>query len=136
MRGRVGDVLPAFLAANAREPWTPGGKVDCCLALAEWMIWLGYPDPAAHLRGVYEPGQGQLDILSGNGGAVELIAECAARIGLPRVSEPRIGDVGALGSARNITRQFGALHDGNGWLTRTPSGWTRLSAPTLAVWRP
>lgn len=130
------EALAAFLMANAREPWTPAGKVDCCLALAEWVIWLGYPDPAAHLRGAYQPGQGQIDILAGNGGAVGLIGGCALRLGLPRADIPQLGDVGAVGSARNFTRQFGVIHDGAGWLTRTPSGWSRITAKTLAIWRP
>jgi hypothetical protein len=128
--------LRAFLEANAREAWTPGGKVDCCLALAEWLIWLGYGDPAAHLRGAYQPGQGQLDMLSAGSGAVGLIESCALPLGLPRVEIPQVGDVGAVGSRHNITRQFGVIHDGAGWLTRTPHGFIRLSAPTLAIWRP
>lgn len=128
--------LPAFLAANALEPWAPGDHIDCCLALAAWMIWLGYPDPATHLRGSYGRGQGQIDVLAANGGAVGLIEACVARHGVCRVGQPRLGDIGALGSARNITRQFGVLHDGRGWLTRTPSGWKPLSGPTLAIWRP
>lgn len=136
LRQPIANTFLDFLEANEGEPWTPGGKVDCCLALAEWVIWLGYPDPAAHLRGAYQPGQGQIDVLEGNGGAVGLVENCALRIGLTRVEIPQLGDVGAVGSARNITRQFGVIHDGAGWLTRTPSGWSRITARTLAVWRP
>lgn len=130
------EALQAFLAANAREPWSPGGKVDCCLALAEWMIWLGYPDPAAHLRGAYEAGQGQTETLAANGGAVGLIAACVDPLGVPHVATPQAGDIGAVGSDRNLKRQFGAIHDGAGWLTRTPQGWARITAKTLAIWRP
>jgi len=127
--------LKAFLASNAREPWTPGGRVDCCLALAEWAIWLGYPDPAAHLRGAYQPGQGQIDILAERGGAIELVKGCADALGLSRTEFPQAGDIGVVGSAHNITRQFGVIHDGAGWLTRTPSGFARVAAKTLAAWR-
>lgn len=127
--------LSAFLAANAREPWTPGGRVDCCLTLAEWAMWLGYPDPAAQLRGTYLPGQGQTDILAMSGGAVELVALCAGRLGLSRTDAPQAGDIGVVGSAHNITRQFGVIRDGAGWLTRTPHGFARIAAKTLAAWR-
>lgn len=127
--------LAAFLVSNEREPWSPGGKVDCCLALAEWAVWLGYPDPASHLRGTYQPGQGQLDILAGRGGAVELVAGCADRLGLSRTDAPQAGDIGVVGSGHNFTRQFGVIHDGAGWLTRTPHGFARVAAKTLAAWR-
>jgi hypothetical protein len=127
--------LAAFLDAYAHEPWTPGGKVDCCLIIAEWAMWLGYPDAAAHLRGAYEPGQGQIDILAANGGAVTIIASCALSIGAKPAAEPRCGDFGVVGSLKNITRQFGVIHDGDGWLTRAPDGFKRITARPLAAWR-
>lgn len=127
--------LRAFLDAYEREPWTPGGKVDCCLIVAEWVKWLGYPDPAEGLRGTYEAGQGQIDVLAKNGGAVGIIERGALMVGAQRVDEPRAGDFGVVGSARNITRQFGVIHDGEGWLTRAPDGFKRITARTLAVWR-
>lgn len=131
----VAQKLAAFLAAYEREPWTPGGKVDCCLIIAEWAIWLGHADPAAHLRGSYAPGQGQVDILAANGGAVSLVEHCAISIGAQPVLEPSCGDFGVVGSLKNITRQFGVIHDGNGWLTRAPDGFRRITARTLAAWR-
>lgn len=127
--------LQAFIEAYEREPWTPGGKVDCCLVIAEWAKWLGYPDAAAHLRGAYQAGQGQLDILAANGGALALIEGCALSIGAVRVLTPQAGDFGAVGSSSNITRQFGAIHDGIGWLTRAPDGFKRITARPLAIWR-
>ena len=127
--------LRAFLDAYEREPWTPGGKVDCCLIVAEWVKWLGYPDPAEGLRGTYEAGQGQIDVLASNGGAVGIIERGALMVGARRVSVPQAGDFGVVGSAKNITRQFGVIHDGEGWLTRAPDGFKRITARTLAVWR-
>lgn len=127
--------LKAFLVSNELEPWTPGGKVDCCLALAEWAIWVGYPDPAAHLRGAYQPGQGQIDILAASGGAIALVKSCVESLGLSGTDAPQVGDIGVVGSAHNNTRQFGVIHDGAGWLTRTPRGFTRVAAKTLAAWR-
>ncbi len=127
--------LRTFLDAYEHEPWTPGGKVDCCLIIAEWIRWLGYPDPAAHLRGAYEAGQGQTDILAAHGGAAALIASCVRPLGAEPVAEPRCGDFGAVGSLKNITRQFGVIHDGQGWITRAPDGFKRITAHTLAAWR-
>ncbi|THV14374.1 hypothetical protein E9677_12505 [Rhizobium rhizophilum] len=109
--------------------------MDCCLVIAEWAKWLGYPDAAEHLRGAYKAGQGQLDILAARGGAVSLIEECALSIGATMVDEPQLGDFGAVGSSRNMTRQFGVIHDGEGWLTRAPDGFKRIIAKPLAIWR-
>lgn len=127
--------LKAFLEAYEHEPWTPGGKVDCCLVIAEWAKWLGFPDAAAHLRGAYTPGQGQIDILNENGGALALIEQCALSIGAVRVEVPQAGDFGAVGSLSNPCRQFGVIHGGSGWLTRAPDGFKRITARTLAAWR-
>lgn len=127
--------LKAFLDAYARKPWTPGGEVDCCLVLAEWALWLGYPDPAAEWRGAYEPGQDQIDTMAKWGGALPLIARCAEVINAQPVGRPFLGCVGVVGSLKNITRQFGVIHDGTGWLTRTPSGFDRITATTLAAWK-
>ncbi|PYB71500.1 hypothetical protein DMY87_18055 [Rhizobium wuzhouense] len=105
------------------------------MIIAEWAKWIGRPDGAAHLRGMYEEGQGQLDILSAHGGAVALIDSCVASIGAKRVSDARAGDFGVVGSAKTVTRQFGVIHDGHGWLTRAPDGFKRIIAKPLAIWR-
>lgn len=128
-------VLRAFLDAYEREPWTPGGRVDCCLIIAEWAKWLGYPDPVAGFRGSYTQGQGQIDILAAHGGALPLIEAAAVSIGARPVDELQAGDFGVAGSLKNITRQFGVIHDGAGWLTRAPDGFKRITARTLAAWR-
>ncbi|AYD00032.1 hypothetical protein [Neorhizobium sp. NCHU2750] len=130
-----GDALSAFLAHNASQPWSPGSEIDCCLVLAEWAIWLGHPDPAAWLRGTYEQGQGQIDALITGGGAVALVERCAMSIGGVPVDCPRRGDIGVVGSSKLITRQFGVIHDGNGWLTRTRDGFVPVTAKTLSAWK-
>lgn len=129
------EILERFIAFDAGRPWTPGGAVDCCLALAEWAIWLGYPDPATELRGSYEVGQGQLDMLSKYGGAVSLVRRQALSIGGVPLPAPQLGCIGVVGSPTNLTRQFGVIHDGRGWLTRTPTGWHGISARALEIWK-
>ena len=131
----VAERLRLFLDAYEHEPWSPGGRVDCCLIIAEWLIWLGYPDPAVHLRGTYGAGQGQADVLAAHGGASALIESCVMPLGARRVTLPQCGDFGAVGSSSCLTRQFGVIHDGHGWLTRTARGFHRLTARPLAIWR-
>lgn len=127
-------MLRAFLDAYEHAPWTPGGRVDCCLIIAEWAKWLGYPDPVSEFRGAYLPGQGQIDMLAAHGGALPLIEAAALSIGALRVAVPDVGDFGVVGSLSNVTRQFGVIHDGEGWLTRAPDGFKRITARTLAAW--
>lgn len=129
------ETLRAFIEHDSARPWSPGGVVDCCLALAEWAKWLGHPDPAAHLRGIYEPGQGQLDILAKHGGALPLVERCASLIGGERIETPSVGCIGVVGSPSKPTRQFGVIHTGRGWITRTPTGWHDISARALAIWK-
>lgn len=131
----VGGQLDAFLAHHGSLPWSPGDAVDCCLALAAWAMWLGHPDPAAHLRGTYEAGQGQLDAIARGGGVVALVEQCALSIGGRPTAKPQRGDIGAVGSPANIRRQFGVIHDGAGWLTRTPKGFERVTARALSAWK-
>lgn len=134
-RSASSDDLDAFLAHNSAQPWSPGSHVDCCLTLAEWAMWLGHPDPAAHLRGTYEPGQGQVDALIRGGGAVALVESCALAIGGRPTDSPQRGDIGVVGRADNPARQFGVIHDGSGWLTRTRTGFSRVVARPLSAWK-
>lgn len=131
----VADELERFLAHYGVLSWSPGIQVDCGLAIAAWAIWLGRPDPAAHLRGTYQEGQGQIDLLAGMGGAVAIVDDCLSRISCQRTASPVRGDVGVVGSQTSVTRQFCTIHDGSGWLTRTSSGFERITSRTLAAWK-
>jgi len=129
----VGDKLRGFIADNNARPWQPG-YVDCCMVLASWATWLGHPDPAAHLRGSYDNDEGLRAIIVAHQGAVPIVSTCAANIGLKPTSKPTRGDIGVIGSPSNIHRQFGAIHDGKGWLVRMHGGFGRMTARTLAAW--
>lgn len=129
----VADGLDAFLADYGALPWSPGGDVDCCLALAAWLIWRGYPDPACALRGTYSDEAGFRRLIIHAGGIVSLISPCIPVTGIATTSPIR-GDIGVIGSRSNIHRQFGAIHDGRGWLVRQKQGFGRMSAKTLAAW--
>jgi hypothetical protein len=126
--------LAAFLADNNTRHWQPG-HVDCCMVLADWAVWLGHPDPASHLRGTYDSDEGFLAIITAHDGAVPLVATCVANINGKRIQRPARGAIGVIGSPSNIHRQFGAIHDGQGWLVRMHGGFGRMTARTLAAWR-
>lgn len=126
------DTLAAFLADNNARPWQPG-TVDCCMVLADWAVWLGHPDPAAHLRGAYDSDEGFRAIIVAAGSVPALVAKCVPTSG-KRIQHPERGAIGVIGSPSNIHRQFGAIHDGSGWLVRMHGGFGRMTAKTLAAW--
>lgn len=125
-------LLQSFIADNNARPWQPG-KVDCCMVLADWAVWLGHPDPAAHLRGAYDSDEGFRAIITAAGGVPALVATCVPTSG-KRIQHPSAGDIGVIGSPTNIKRQFGAIHDGSGWLVRMHGSFGRMTAQTLAAW--
>lgn len=97
-------------------------------------MWRGHTDAAGHLRGIYSDEAGFRAIISAHNGAAALVGTCAATIGLKPTTRPSCGDIGVIGSPTNIHRQFGAIHDGNGWLVRMHGGFGRMTARTLAAW--
>ncbi|MEQ9519617.1 MAG: hypothetical protein RLN89_09275 [Parvibaculum sp.] len=44
--------LVSFLQAHRSEPFAPGAR-DCVLLAADWLMVLGYADPACEFRGRY-----------------------------------------------------------------------------------
>lgn len=126
--------LAAFLDAYGRKSWAPG-RVDCCLFLAAWAVWLGYPDPAQHLRGTYADEDGFRAHIEAAGNVTALVGACASSIAAKRVQRPSCGDIGVIGSASNIHRQFGAIFDGERWLVRFIHSVGPMTAQPLAIWR-
>lgn len=125
--------LSDFLRAYGEKRWAPG-TVDCCLMLASWAIWLGHPDPAAHLRGTYDSDEGFAMIVERAGGVVPLVSTCAAGIGGKHIQRPSCGDIGVYGNTKDIRCQFGAIFDGERWVIRTPSGLRTMPGRALAAW--
>lgn len=125
--------LKAFFAEYGALPWQPG-KVDCLLMLADYAVALGYADPAAHLRGTYDTDEGFEGIIERAGSVTVLVGGCAAQINAKRVQRPLCGAIGVIGSPSNIHRQFGAIHDGEGWNVKFKNGLGRMVAAPLAIW--
>lgn len=104
------------------------------MVLADWAMWLGHADPAAHLRCAYNSEDGFREIITQHQGVVPLVGTCIPRSG-KRIQQPTLGSIGVIGSPTNIQRQFGAIHDGEGWLVRMRDGFGRMTARTLAAWQ-
>lgn len=127
------DQWVSFSSAYGEKPWEPG-KVDCCLFLAAWAIWLGHRDPAQHLRATYHDQAGFRDIIEAAGSVTAVVDRCAMSINAKRMQRPLCGSIGVIGSSTNIHRQFGAIHDGEGWNVRFIHGVHRMIATPLAIW--
>jgi hypothetical protein len=98
-------------------------------------MWIGHDDPAGHLRGTYDTDEGFRAIIAAAGGAVPVVAACVSKLAGKPVTRPSCGDIGVIGSPSNIHRQFGAIHDGTGWLVRMRGGFGRMTAATLSAWK-
>lgn len=127
--------LERFCVAHLEAPWAPG-RVDCLLALADWACALGYPDPAADLRGSYDDAAGFRAIVEAAGGAVGVVQACADRLGVARIEAPRHGCAAVVGSRRDPQRQWGGIWDAaaGGWRVRFDGGYPAVRAHALAMW--
>lgn len=111
------------------------GKVDCCLVLADWAMWLGEKkDAAAFLRDTYSTEWECRNIIRKSGGLVKIIDSCTAQIGWVRVERPEAGSIGVIGSRIGGSRQFGSIYDGQNWLIRLQTGFQAFKAQPLAIW--
>lgn len=129
----IAGCLADFRAHHAALPqiW---GKVDCCLVLADWAVWLGHDDPAAELRDSYDSEEGCRTIVAAAGGLLPLVARCAARIGWPEADQQVAGSIGVIGSPAIMNRQWGAIWDGRHWLVRMAEGFVPFTAKPFVVW--
>lgn len=127
-------LLHSFVAEHEKKAWSPG-SVDCCLFIADWAIWLGHSDPAAHLRGRYRTEDGFRAIIDRDGGLVNIVGSCASAIDGKRVQQPQRGDIAVIGSTENIHRQFGSIFDGERWIVRFIHSIGPMTARPLAIWR-
>lgn len=125
--------LDDFIAEHMRRPWEPG-RTDCLLAIADWAVSRGYPDPAVDLRGTYDSEAGFEAIIAAAGGVVPLVQRCADFLGVKRVQTAKPGDAAVIGSMTAIQRQFGAIWDGRGWRVRFVNDYPAVSAHPLAIW--
>lgn len=125
--------LQAFFSYHAAQPWNPG-RVDCCLFLASWALWLGRPNPALHLFNTYDNEDGFRAIISNAGGVVPIVERCVSNIGGKRVQQPFCGAVGVIGSLTSMERQFGAIFDGARWNVRFIHSIGPMAAAPLAIW--
>ncbi|MBD9372118.1 hypothetical protein IB238_05670 [Rhizobium sp. ARZ01] len=126
--------LADFFRAYGDKSWA-AATVNCLMFPAAWGIWLGHRDPIEKWRGVVRDEEHMRAIVTETGGCVPLVGEAAALIGGRRVSHPACGDVGVIGSATRIDRQFGAIFDGRRWQVRFIDRISPMMAQPLAIWR-
>lgn len=81
------EVINTFLARLAAAPFG-FGRLDCCLALADWWQVSRGSDPALHLRGTYDDEASCERVLADGGGLLEVVRGVARRAGAERIDEP------------------------------------------------
>lgn len=127
--------LADFLAQAGRTPFA-WGESDCCLWLADWLVALGRPDPAADLRGRYSTPLGCARLLNKRGGVLGVVASCAAQAGLALTDTPIAGDVGVVEVVTHAGRTpAGAICTGRRWAVRSGLGLIVAEMTPRAAWR-
>ena len=125
--------LDEFFTDNAAKAWG-WGVVDCSLALADWAIAKGHPDPALAWRGAYSDELGWKRIVIARGGLLPLVNDACSRAGFTMTETIATGAVGVIGSQHNIERQWGAIYDGAQWMVRDSAGFAPITARPLGMW--
>lgn len=127
--------LASFLSESVHTPFA-WGRRDCCLWLADWLVALGRPDPAAHLRGRYSTERGCRRVLGREGGVLAVVGRCAQAAGLEPVTLAISGDVGVVEvETAHGVRQAGAICLGRRWATLGEHGVVVAERTPLAAWR-
>jgi hypothetical protein len=132
----MASLLDEFVAGHLQRPWQPG-QVDCMLAVADWCVRMGYPDPAASYRGTYDTEARTQAIVASLGGLIPWGRKHFGEIGAKIVTEPSHGCVAVVGSRNNIQRQWGAIYDGSakGWRVRFIDAYPVVKARPLIIWK-
>lgn len=124
--------LKAFFLEMTRVPFAYGVN-DCALAPATWLERIKGVNPASHLIGTYHDLDTCIEVLQRERGLLRIMWFMGKRLGLPRTTEPKVGDV-ALVRIRKI--HFGAIHfPGDRWGIKMSNGMTiTRSCKPVVIW--
>jgi hypothetical protein len=125
-------VLHAFLRDLARRPAVLG-DLDCCLAIADWVLVSRGFDPAPEYRGAYRTAAEYEALLRRDGGILRLIDRLAKRVGAERVKPPQAGDFAVVKAEGKC---WGAIRTPSGrWAIKANDGVIMSDKPRLiAAW--
>lgn len=125
-------MLDAFLERMAATPFVDG-QADCVLTVADWVVFNGYPDPAAPYRGRYHTALGRERLLKRDGGLHAVMEGGAIRAGLRPAPTPVRGDVGTL---RHGGQVLAGICLGSRWAVKSSRGLDALHPDEIIfAWR-
>jgi hypothetical protein len=130
--------LLIYTDAASRKPFSYATGHDCGQGfVAEWVRQETGYDVAAPWRGRYRTAMGCLRLVQRSGGLGAIFAQAFEPIGMARVAEPLVGDVGTvIMDTDHGEQEVGAIMGLDGWLSLTGRG-IRSSArgDFAAAWR-
>ena len=112
--------LQGIIAAELLQPFV-WGECDCCLAVANILVTLGFADVAAKWRGTYS------SALIMRRPIGKYIEDSVAESGWPEVDQPHPACIGF--------EREGRIYDGTYWWGKTKSGMGLATRPAR-IWRP
>ena len=131
------DALYAELHRWMASPFV-WGEDDCMLAIANYLIRLGYPDGGKRYRGQYDSALTCQRVTGYLVDPVKPMAECVAELGMRETKEPQRGDVAVVRfrDADNKLRATGAIFLGRNWAIRSEFKVViQNKVEMLAAWR-
>lgn len=127
-------LLQEFLLSKVRQTFQ-WGTSDCGLLIADWAIMLGYPDPAAAVRGTYSDAEGAYAAIAPLS-FQEFVAQCCAACSFSPTDTPQDGDIGII-DLPMAGPTAGIMTNGS-WAFKTAIGVTWLKTTQgaqIAAWR-
>lgn len=111
------------------------GEIDCVLALADWCMVAGWPDPAAEYRFTYHDRSSCQRETRFITDPVAIVQACCDSVGIPQTSVPVEGDIAVIRLGPN--KHLGAVWtNAYGWASKADTGvvFHRLGHEVLRTW--
>lgn len=132
-RTPTANMLEYFFEEQRKLVWKTTVH-DCCMLLADWVMLLGYNDPAPSLRNSIETQEEAARYIESQGSLVDVVQSCCNTINLPTTTTLSLGVIGVIGSYKSVHRQWAAIWDGYNWRVRGCNGIVKMSANCLRAW--
>ena len=113
------------------------GEADCMTSVCDWLVFCGWPDPMADLRGCYDSAASCQRLTGFIRDPLTVTCERFGAVGLRRGNDLRVGDVAVIRRRDDPAVPLGALWTGVSWAAKGLTGTATINAKlvdVLAFW--
>lgn len=127
----MNNSLESYLRTVVSEPFI-WGQTDCCVFLAEWILWKHAVDLASGFLSLYSSQRGAQRLIKQEGGLLAILDKSLLPAGFPRTKAPMEGDAGLVETQLGETA---AIRTQTGWVCKSPGGLIAAAFPVIASWK-